>query len=67
LVSAIGTVSVLARPFTELSVAELTQATTSEMDVIVVQRNRDLRKDLIEVLAALNRSERKVAGVLLLD
>jgi hypothetical protein len=67
LVSAIGTVSVLARPFTELSVAELTQATNSEMDVIVVQRNRDLRKDLIEVLAALNRSERKVAGVLLLD
>jgi hypothetical protein len=67
LVTTVGTVSVMVRPFTELSVAELTQATDTEMDVIVVQRNRDLRKDLIEVLVALTRSGRKVAGVLLLD
>jgi hypothetical protein len=67
LVPAIGTTSVVARPFTELSVAELTKTTDSEVDVIVVQRNRDLRKDLIEVLVALTSSERKVAGVLLLD
>jgi hypothetical protein len=67
LVATIGTASVIARPFTELSVAELAQTTESEIDVVVVQRNKDLRKDLIEVLAALSRSGRRLAGVLLLD
>jgi hypothetical protein len=67
LVAAMGTTAVVARPFSELSVAELTQTTDSEMDVIVVQRNIDLRKDLVEVCSALTRSGRNIAGVLLLN
>ena len=54
-------------PFGELSVSELTTGNPSELDVIVVQRNRDLRTDVVEVLAALDRTGRSVAGVLLVD
>ncbi len=60
----VGTISV---PFTELSVPELTTPATNEVDVVVVRRNRDLRADLVEVLAALDRSGRSVAGVVLVD
>jgi len=62
-----GTTGSVAPPFAELSVAKLSEPSTTEVDVIVVQRNKDLRKDLVEVLAALARSGRLVAGVLLLD
>ena len=62
-----GTKGSVAPPFAELSVAKLSEPSTTEVDVIVVQRNKDLRKDLVEVLAALGRSGRLVAGVLLLD
>ena len=62
-----GTTGSVALPFAELSVAKLSEPSTTEVDVIVVQRNKDLRKDLVEVLAALGRSGRLVAGVLLLD
>ena len=62
-----GTKGSVAPPFAELSVAKLSEPSTTEVDVIVVQRNKDLRKDLVEVLAALARSGRLVAGVLLLD
>ena len=62
-----GTKGSVAPPFAELSVARLSEPSTTEVDVIVVQRNKDLRKDLVEVLAALGRSGRLVAGVLLLD
>ena len=54
-------------PFSELSVSELTTGNPSELDVIVVQRNQDLRTDVAEVLAALDRTGRSVAGVLLVD
>ena len=54
-------------PFNELSVSELTASKPSELDVIVVQRNRDLRADVVEVLAALDRTGRSVAGVLLVN
>jgi hypothetical protein len=59
--------SVAAPPFSAIGVSTLTQPSSSEVDVIVVQRNKDLRTDLVEVLAALDRSERKVSGVLLLN
>ena len=62
-----GATGSVAPPFAELSVAKLSEPSTTEVDVIVVQRNKDLRKDLVEVLAALGRSGRLVAGVLLLD
>jgi hypothetical protein len=67
LTSTAGTTATFASPFAELSVAALTQPSATEVDVVVVQRNKDLRKDLVEVLAALERSGRSVAGVLLLD
>ena len=54
-------------PFSELSVAELATPSANELDVIVVQRNRDLRTDVIEVLSALTRSGGTLAGVLLID
>ncbi len=54
-------------PFSELTVSELTTGNPSELDVIVVQRNRDLRTDVVEVLAALDRTGRSVAGVLLVN
>ena len=54
-------------PFSELTVSELTTRNPSELDVIVVQRNRDLRTDVVEVLAALDRTGRSVAGVLLVN
>jgi len=54
-------------PFSELSVAELATPSDSELDVIVVQRNHDLRADVTEVLSALRNSGRIVAGVLLVD
>jgi hypothetical protein len=59
--------AIFSAPFAGLDVAELNQATTNELDVIVVQRNKDLRKDVVEVVAALANSSRLVAGVLLLD
>jgi len=48
-------------------VAELAQPSTSELDVIVVQRNHDLRTDVVEGLSALRNSGRALAGVLLID
>ena len=54
-------------PFSELTVSDLTTGNPSELDVIVVQRNRDLRTDVVEVLAALDRTGRSVAGVLLVN
>jgi len=57
----------VSRPFSELGVPELTTTDRDTVDVIVVQRHRDLRKDATEALAALRRSGRPVAGVLLVD
>jgi hypothetical protein len=67
LASTTGTTATFALPFAEQSVAGLIKPSATEVDVIVVQRNKDLRNDLIEVLAALERSGRSLAGVLLLD
>ena len=58
---------VVSEPFADLSVSELTAPTNSQTDVIVVKRNRDRRKDVSEVYAALARSDRPLAGVLLVD
>ena len=62
-----GAISNVAQPFAQLSVPALTDASPAEVDVIVVRRNRDLRHDLGEVLVALERSDRVIAGVLLLN
>jgi hypothetical protein len=56
-----------AQPFATIGVSELTSSPTSQLDVIVVQRNLDLRKDAIEAFAAMRRSGRPLAGAVLLD
>lgn len=54
-------------PFSEISVPEFARQQTKEVDVVVVVRNRDLRKDVVDVLAASHYSGRHLAGVLLVD
>lgn len=65
LATAVGTSCVVTKPFAELSVAELTAAATGEIDVVVVQRNVDRRKDLVNAIAAFERSGRHFGGALL--
>jgi len=62
-----GAQPVVVKPFSELSVTELADPTPDEVDVLVVQRNRDLRKDVVEAVVALSKSGRRFAGVLLVD
>jgi hypothetical protein len=62
-----GVEHVVSRAFADLSVPELIRPITSQADVIVVQRNSDKRKDVIEAFAALQRSGRQLAGVVLHD
>jgi len=61
-----GATHVVSKPFSELSVPELIQGSSNESDVLVVQRNRDSRNDVLEAHAALRRSGRRLAGVILL-
>jgi hypothetical protein len=51
-------------PFAGLSVPEITQPATGEIDVIIVRRNLDLRTDVVEARIALESSGRILAGVL---
>jgi len=62
-----GTSHGITKSFAELSIPELADPTPAEVDVIVVQRNRDLRKDVSEALTALQRTNRVLVGVLLLN
>lgn len=57
----------ISKPFAELSVPELVNAVVGNADVLVVQRNKDLRKDVTEAIHALQRSDRRLVGVLLVD
>lgn len=54
-------------PFAELSVIELVSERSGHADVIIVKRNQDLRRDVIEAYAALGRSRRPLAGVILIN
>jgi hypothetical protein len=67
LAGAAGAQHRMAGPYTELGVPELVDPTKGESDVIVVQRNHDLRSDVLEAVNALRRSGRPLAGVLLVD
>lgn len=67
LTALVGCGQTVSQPFTELSVPELSKANREEVDVIIVQRNRDLRKDVFEAVTALRRSDRRLAGVILVD
>jgi hypothetical protein len=62
-----GLASVVARPYPELGVPELTASSNGESDVLVVRRNHDLRRELTDATTALRRSGRPFAGVVLVD
>jgi len=62
-----GAAASFTKPLAEMSVSEITAQQTSHVDVLLVQRNRDLRKDVVDALATLTKSGRQLAGVLLVD
>jgi hypothetical protein len=57
----------VATPFSSMSVTEFAENTPGAVDVLIVRRNHDLRTDLSEALAAARNSDRRLAGVLLLN
>jgi hypothetical protein len=62
-----GLDSVMARPYAELGVADITASSNGESDILVVRRNHDHRRELADATTALRRSGRPFAGVLLVD
>jgi hypothetical protein len=54
-------------PMTAMPLTELTTPSTDELDVFVVQRNRDRRADVNEAMLLAQRSPRKSAGFLLVN
>jgi hypothetical protein len=52
---------------TAMALAELTAPSADELDVFVVQRNRDRRADVSEARQLAQRSPRKSAGFLLVN
>lgn len=54
-------------PFSEMNVSDLTTQAPNGVDVLIVQRNHDLRSDVVDALEALGASGRHFAGVLLVD
>lgn len=60
-----GKSSSVSKPFAEMTVSELSEGSPADIDILIVKRNRDLRNDLVEALAATRGSNRKLAGVLL--
>jgi hypothetical protein len=54
-------------PMAAMPLTELTSPSTDEVDVFVVQRNRDRRVDVSEAMQLAHRSPRKSAGFLLVN
>jgi hypothetical protein len=54
-------------PMAAMALTELTLPSTDELDVFVVQRNRDRRADVSEAMQLAQRSPRKSAGFLLVN
>lgn len=67
LVEMAGKTSTVAKPFIEMTVADIAEVIHGEVDVLVVQRNLDLSNDLSEALTTMQGTNRTFAGVLLLD
>lgn len=57
----------ITRPFSDLTIPELVGTTNNAVDILLVQRNRDSRGEVTESFVGLQRSSRRVAGVLLTD
>lgn len=57
----------ISEPFSILSLRELAQVTNDEVDVIIVQRNKDYRKDVVDALRAVRQSGRRCVGFVLLS
>lgn len=54
-------------PISDLSISELMAKSTSEADVVVIQRNRDQKKNVLEAVLMMARSGRQFVGVILID
>jgi len=54
-------------PMTAMALTELTSPSADELDIFVVQRNRDRRADVNEAMLLAQRSPRKSAGFLLVN
>lgn len=66
--SLVGSPCEVTKPFIESSVIEIAgDQDTDTLNVLLVQRNKDLRKDVVESSIGLQRSNRCFAGVLLID
>lgn len=55
----------VAKPISNLTVSEIVAPSDQEADVLVVQQNRDLRKDVIEAMMMLQKSGREFVGIVL--
>jgi hypothetical protein len=55
------------KPFSEMEVPEIVRSAPGEGVVVVVVRNQDLRRDLIDVAVGMSNSGRTILGFLLLD
>ena len=55
------------KPFSEMEVPEIVSSAPGEGVVVVVVRNQDLRRDLIDVAVGMSNSGRTILGFLLLD
>lgn len=64
-IAMLGVESRVTNPFSDLAVNDIAQPTDGEIDILIVQRNRDRRADVLEVLATLASSHRNFAGILL--
>lgn len=62
-----GASSKVCQPISELPVSQIVAPSDQEADILVVQRNRDFRKDVIEAVVTLEKSGRQFVGILLID
>lgn len=60
-----GAETSFSKPMSHLTIKEIGNPTNHEADILIVQRNRDLRRDVIDAVTMLERSGRYLAGVLL--
>jgi len=57
----------VSKPFSDLSVSSLTERSENEIDVLLVARNYDTRRDVLEAVVALSHTKRSFAGVVLIN
>lgn len=66
LTSMVGVKSAYSEPLQDLDVHELCDSSSDVIDVLIVSRNRDLRRDVHDGLLSLQQSGRQLGGILLI-